>query len=306
MRFWLTRASDVTIREQIESQVTLGVLSGDLAPGERLPSTRELARRFRLHANTISAAYRKLDREGWVEFRHGSGVYVRNTPPKQPNTPDGAADQLLSNLFHSARSLGVPIATLRYRLRAWLEVQPPNHFLLLETNDDLRAIVAAEMRRALSLPVESCAPQDRRLPDLLQGAVPVALPNRVEALDKLLPPGAEILALRVSSVPTSLTPYLPLPTSILIGVASRSSDFLKLARTLLVAAGLESDALVFRDARKPNWRKGLDQTTAVICDSLTTSDLPKGCRAIPFRLLSESCLSELREYEKSMSHTPLA
>jgi GntR family transcriptional regulator len=43
----------------------LAILSGDLEPGEHLPSTRELARRFRVHPNTISAGYRQLVREGW-------------------------------------------------------------------------------------------------------------------------------------------------------------------------------------------------------------------------------------------------
>jgi hypothetical protein len=33
------------------------LLSGDLKPGERLPSTRELARRFSIHPNTVSAGY---------------------------------------------------------------------------------------------------------------------------------------------------------------------------------------------------------------------------------------------------------
>ena len=78
MQLWFARGSEVTIREQLVTQVILGILSDDLAPGQRLPSTRELARRFRLHPNTVSAGYRQLERERWVEFRHGSGVYVRD------------------------------------------------------------------------------------------------------------------------------------------------------------------------------------------------------------------------------------
>ena len=79
MRFWFARNGGVPIREQLVTQVVLGILGGDLAPGQRLPSTRELARRFHLHANTVSAAYRQLERERWVEFRHGSGVYIRKS-----------------------------------------------------------------------------------------------------------------------------------------------------------------------------------------------------------------------------------
>ena len=46
MQLWFARGSEVSIREQLVTQVILGILSDDLAPGQRLPSTRELARRF--------------------------------------------------------------------------------------------------------------------------------------------------------------------------------------------------------------------------------------------------------------------
>ena len=82
MQLWFARGSEVTIREQLVTQVILGILSDDLAPGQRLPSTRELARRFHLHPNTVSAGYRQLERERWVELRHGSGVYVREHKPE--------------------------------------------------------------------------------------------------------------------------------------------------------------------------------------------------------------------------------
>src|SRR5271163_758349 len=77
MRLWFAPSSEVPIYRQLVTQVVLAILSGDLRPGDRLPSTRELARRFGLHPNTISAGYRQLEKEGWTEGRHGSGVYVR-------------------------------------------------------------------------------------------------------------------------------------------------------------------------------------------------------------------------------------
>ena len=53
---WVSRNSTVSIREQLTAQLVLGIVSGRLAPGERLPSLRALARRLRIHANTMSAA----------------------------------------------------------------------------------------------------------------------------------------------------------------------------------------------------------------------------------------------------------
>jgi len=66
MQLWFARGNAVTIREQLVTQIVLAILSDDLRAGQRLPSTRELARRFRLHPNTVSAGYRQLKREGWA------------------------------------------------------------------------------------------------------------------------------------------------------------------------------------------------------------------------------------------------
>src|SRR5580698_7546358 len=123
MQLWFARGSEVTIREQLVTQVILSILSDDLAPGQRLPSTRELARRFRLHPNTVSSGYRQLERDRWVQFRHGSGVYVRKGKPEAPLSMALALDQMISELFRSARQANAPLPELRSRLKHWLEVQ---------------------------------------------------------------------------------------------------------------------------------------------------------------------------------------
>jgi len=296
MQFWFAHGSEVSIREQLVTQVVLGILSDDLEPAQRLPSTRDLARRFHLHPNTISAGYRQLERERWVEFRRGSGVYVRASKPEVSSTPSLALDQMIARLFRSTRKLGVTLPVLRSRLRQWLEMQPPDHFLLIEPDEELRRILAEEIARAVTFPVESCGPED--CPKTPEGGIPVVLPNREATARQLLPPGTELITLQIRSVPASLAGYLPAPTGALVGVASRWPEFLKVARTVLNAAGFHPDSLVFRDAREANWQRGLRQTAATVCDFLTAAELPAGCRAIPFSLLSESSIAELRRYEE--------
>lgn len=296
MQFWFARGSEVSIREQLVTQVVLGILSDDLAPGQRLPSTRELARRFHLHPNTISAGYRQLERDRWVEFRHGSGVYIRAGKPEVATTPSLALDQMIARLVLSARKLGVSLPALRTRLKQWLELQPPDHFLLIEPDEELRRILAAEIARVVTFPVESRTPQD--CPKTPDGGMPVVLPNREAAARQLLPAGTEVLVLQIRSVPASLAEYLPAPSGALVGVASRWPEFVKVARAVLSAAGFHPDSLVFRDARDPDWQRGLKETAAVICDQLTAAELPTGCRAIPFSLLSESSIAELQRFEE--------
>ena len=294
MQLWFARGSEVSIREQLVTQVVLGILCDDLAPGQRLPSTRELARRFHVHPNTISAGYRQLTRESWVEYRRGSGVFVRANKPEMTASSGLALDQMVANLFRSARKAGVPQGVLRARLRQWLELQPPDHFLLIEPEEELRRIVASEIEQAVNTPVVSCGLED--CAKLVEGSIPVALPNRLTTVRQALPDGTEVLELHFRSVTSSLAEWLPAPSGALVGVASSWPDFLKLARTMLSAAGFHPDGLVFRDARKPNWQRGLKQTAAVVCDSITARDLPQGCRAIPFALLAESSMDELKRY----------
>jgi DNA-binding transcriptional regulator YhcF (GntR family) len=64
MRLWIARTGSIPVREQLVAQLLLTILSGDLRAGQRLPSTRDLARRLKIHANTVSAAYSELEREG--------------------------------------------------------------------------------------------------------------------------------------------------------------------------------------------------------------------------------------------------
>lgn len=295
MQFWFARDSEVSIREQLVTQVVLGILSDDLAPGQRLPSTRDLARRFHVHSNTVSAGYRQLERDRWVEFRRGSGVYVRAYKPELPQTSSVALDQMIAQLFRSARELGLLLPELRWRLRQWLELQPPDCFLLIEPDEELRRILTAEIAQAVAFPVRSCGIEE--CPKMIAGSIPVLLPNRATRVRQLLPAETELLMLQLRSVPTSLAGYLPASEGKLVGVASRWTEFLKVARAMLTAAGFHPDCLVLRNANESDWRRGLKETAAVVCDVLTAAELPSGCQAIPFFLLSQPSIAELKRYE---------
>src|SRR5580658_4617228 len=219
MRIWLNRSAEISLREQLITQVILGIRTREMPPGDRLPSTRELARRFGIHSNTASAAYRQLEQEGWVEFRHGSGVFVARAQPAAARTPEMAVDQLIGDLASRARKIGVSDALLRARLRRWLSFEPPARWLLIEPDAELRRIVMHEMAGNLALPVAGCAPAD--CADDLDRSIPIVLPSKADAVRKLLPAGTELTVLQVHPVTAplqaSLQRYLPEHAADLIG-----------------------------------------------------------------------------------------
>jgi GntR family transcriptional regulator len=304
MRIWLNRTGEVSLREQLITQVVLAILCKELLPGERLPSTRDLARRFGIHANTASAAYRELEREGWLEFRHGSGVFVRATRPSAPLSPELAVDQLIGELAAKARRMGAAESLLRARLRRWLQNQPPSRWLVIEPDPELRLIVMYEMEQALALPVAGCAPAECAAPSIVEGSMLVVLPSKAATVRKLLPAGAELTVLQVHPVSRELQAhlqrYMPDHAGDLVGIASRWAEFQRLAQTMLIAAGLPPESLLVRDATRPGWKRGLDATSGVVCDSVTALGLPVGAFPLRFTLLDEPTLAELRRREQPL------
>lgn len=61
---------------QIGDQVRQMIVSGQLQPGDQLPTVRQLAGVLQVNFNTVARAYRQLDKAGLVSTHHGRGTYV--------------------------------------------------------------------------------------------------------------------------------------------------------------------------------------------------------------------------------------
>lgn len=72
----LTFSGDIPIYVQLRNQLVLGIGAGDLRPGERLPTVRQLAQDLGVNAMTVNKAYAILKQEGFIEIdrRHGAKV----------------------------------------------------------------------------------------------------------------------------------------------------------------------------------------------------------------------------------------
>jgi DNA-binding FadR family transcriptional regulator len=67
----------LAIKERVIGQLTRLIEEGALAPGDRLPSERELSEDLQVSRGTIREAVQFLQALGLVEIRHGSGTFVR-------------------------------------------------------------------------------------------------------------------------------------------------------------------------------------------------------------------------------------
>lgn len=69
-----------SLRYQLAQELRGQISSGELAPGDKLPSEPELAHDRAVSRSSVRAAITMLEEEGFVRRRHGSGTYVTHRP----------------------------------------------------------------------------------------------------------------------------------------------------------------------------------------------------------------------------------
>ena len=95
----ITRSAGSTLTEQLAGLFADRIRQRLMAPGARLPSVRECARRHRVSPHTVVAAYDQLLAQGLVEARRQRGFFVRSSttaPAQVPMAAGGAADAAAS------------------------------------------------------------------------------------------------------------------------------------------------------------------------------------------------------------------
>jgi len=100
--------SGVPISRQIADQIRSHAVSGVLAPGDRLPSVRQLAKDLAVNQNTILHVYERLTAEGLLERRQGDGTYVVDTLPRgRAKAQRELLIREIDRLSHRALDLGI-------------------------------------------------------------------------------------------------------------------------------------------------------------------------------------------------------
>ncbi len=90
MLLLLDFSGDVPIYQQIRNQIVVAIASGQLAPGDKLPTIRALAEEAGINMMTASRAYQQLKSEGYITTGRRDGATVRMpTVGAAPETVEG-------------------------------------------------------------------------------------------------------------------------------------------------------------------------------------------------------------------------
>ena len=294
MKLWLSKNSEISVREQLMTQITLGITSGDLPVGEKLPSTRELALRFNVHANTIGSAYRKLGEQGLIEFKKGSGFYVCE---KNEYRPEDAArlNTLIDEFFRKARSHGFSKSEIYACLQDRMTPEKSKLITIIECDEDFRQILIEEIKQVTSHRIEGTSFDSFINSFQNNDAIYVALHENQAKIEKILPADRKCLYLMTRSVSDSLTGETRPARDDLIAVVSGWEKFLFWSKTILTAADIETDSILLRSTAEKNWRKGLINASLIICDALTAKKFPADERIKIFRIIADTSIAQLDE-----------
>jgi DNA-binding transcriptional regulator YhcF (GntR family) len=288
----ISKSSDVPIRRQLAEQIVYLIATEKLEPGTPLPSVRELARRLKIHHNTVSEVYQELVQRKWLKGRRGSRLLVLGPGHESDEDLDG----LINRTIRAARERGYSLQELRSHVRERLMAQPPDHILIVEEEAGLRRVIEEELRAAGRWPVQGCSRQELAVdPARAIGAL-IATPQYALAdIAGLAPKVFPAVPLAFSDAGEHLRRVRELRKPSVVAVVSVSPAFLAAARSVLAPALGERHSFMEYLAPLANSSAALDGTAAadiVFCDTVTRGKVPAK-NHILYRLVAKSSIKYL-------------
>ncbi len=94
MLLLLDLSGDTPIYQQIRNQIVVGIASGELKAGERLPTIRALAEQAGVNMMTVNKAYALLKQEGYITADRRGGTVVADAGTVSAVLPPESVEQL--------------------------------------------------------------------------------------------------------------------------------------------------------------------------------------------------------------------
>lgn len=293
----LNRRGGVPVRDQIVTQLEMKILEGSLAHGQRLPSVRALARRLKVHHNTVSAAYQDLAAAGHVQLHRGSGVFVIEAGPDTLPEARGL-DEMIRLALHTAFRKGYKGPDIKAAVERWLAAAPPDRVLVVDPSAEMAELLVHEIRSSLSVPATSCSLEAlTREPGLASGGLAVVLPYHLEAVRQVAPGAAvEVVTLEVAAADREAIESVPAGSIVL--VVSHSPTILPFASVFL--RSLRGDEVLAEThllSATREWKRLVKAADLVLADALSADAVkragPRRFREV--RVVPQKALDRLRQ-----------
>lgn len=102
---------------QINQHINMKIAKGELAPGEKLPSVREIAQELRVNPNTVQRCMQQLEAQKIVTSKRGIGSFVTEDAERIQSLRDELIRDAVQRFFEQMRRLGIRDDELQKTIR---------------------------------------------------------------------------------------------------------------------------------------------------------------------------------------------
>ena len=95
------------IYRQIILQFSRAFVRGDIQPGDRIPSIRELSALLRVNTNTIQRVYQEMERDGTISSKRGTGYYFTEDKKMTENMRRDLTSESVKRFVEEMQALGL-------------------------------------------------------------------------------------------------------------------------------------------------------------------------------------------------------
>lgn len=111
----------IPIYSQIMDEMTMRIASGAYAPGDKLPSVRDLAMEAGVNPNTMQKALSELERKGLVYSERTSGRFITKEEKVLEELHEGLAKKYFDELSEKLRKIGLSEKEIKSAATDWLK-----------------------------------------------------------------------------------------------------------------------------------------------------------------------------------------
>ncbi|RMG50890.1 MAG: GntR family transcriptional regulator [Acidobacteria bacterium] len=176
IKFYLEPYSQIPPHAQIIDRIKLGLLLGELRPGDTLPSIRDVEKELGVSRNIVRRAYLELESFGILKLKHGKGVIV-HTELSYPNdlALAGRSQKLAEETLTRALAAGLAgtsFARMLYQLALERE-RAQQRFFYVDITESLARERADQISRAWQMTVAGLAMSRIQVLDEIPSDIPL-------------------------------------------------------------------------------------------------------------------------------------
>ena len=114
------------IYRQIILEFNRAFVRGDILPGERIPSIREISALLKVNTNTIQRSYQEMERDGFIHSVRGTGYFFTEDLSMIEKTRRILAQDSLRRFVEEMRALGCADNEILDELKSYMKGDDPH------------------------------------------------------------------------------------------------------------------------------------------------------------------------------------